>query len=63
MLEPCTWKLVSTVLRGERGSNASALPDHWGKGDRTCLSDRGGRLCYVCKQRCGLAQRSQKDLA
>nr|MCC5639148.1 hypothetical protein [Nostoc sp. CHAB 5844] len=27
LLEPCTWKLVRTVLRGERGSDASYLPD------------------------------------
>ncbi|MBW4457734.1 MAG: hypothetical protein KME55_36705 [Nostoc indistinguendum CM1-VF10] len=26
LLEPDTWKLVSPVLRGEGGSNASALP-------------------------------------
>ncbi|WP_272913985.1 hypothetical protein [Nostoc punctiforme] len=27
------------------------------------FADSSGRLCYVCKQRCGLGQRSQKDLA
>jgi hypothetical protein len=27
-LEPCTGKLVRTVLRGERVSNDSALPDN-----------------------------------
>lgn len=27
LLEPCAWKLASTVLRGLRGSNASWLPD------------------------------------
>ncbi|WP_256875320.1 hypothetical protein [Nostoc sp. C052] len=27
------------------------------------LPDSSGRFCYVCKQRCGLAQRSQIDLA
>ena len=28
-----------------------------------CLPDVGDRFCYVCKQRCGLPQRSQIALA
>ena len=29
LLEPYEGKLSRTVLRGERGSNALDLPDHW----------------------------------
>ncbi|KMQ49374.1 hypothetical protein CHISP_3712 [Chitinispirillum alkaliphilum] len=39
MLEPYEWKLSCTVLRGERGGNASDLPGcasfGWAEKDRT----------------------------
>lgn len=43
LLEPYDWKLSRTVLRGERGSNASDLP-----GKAIASANMAGYIRYLC---------------